>query len=304
MLGNAGTLTFHGFMLNAALISLVLGTSKPLVMPENLQVASGLVFSNQGRIELKIDVVRRPNFSNKPQPAVLFLHGGAWRDGRRDMPNPVQWELALRGYVCFTCDYRLSQEAIFPAQLLDVRDALKWIATHSSEYGVDSTRIGIWGMSAGGHLASLAAYAPDAFLREGESPVKVRAIAAIFPTTDLVQITKSRLNQKNVRSDLIGAASPEAQLLGANPMQRPDLAAAASPVTYITPDDPPTWIIHGLKDETVPVEQSRIMAASLAKAKVRHQLQVVPNLAHEAKYDLFEDSIVRFFDRELGPILP
>lgn len=270
-------------------------------LPSSLEATRSITFATRDRIELKIDVIKsRRSLGGQAAPAILFLHGGAWRDGRRDLPNPIQYELAQRGYVCFQSDYRLSQESPFPAQLHDVRAAINWIKENAEAWGVDASRIGIWGMSAGAHLALLTAYAGDAMTENGTNPVRVQAVAGVMPTTDVLGIYRYRLAQRNVRSDLVGQSSPETQLLGGDPEQLQDLARAASPVNYVTPDAPPTWLVHGVNDDTVPAQQSQMLASLLGKAQVRRQLVLLAGLKHEAKWDLFQDGVVTFFQRELG----
>lgn len=273
----------------------------PSGLPANLEATRSIVHATHDRIELQLDVIRSRDFqSTKPAPAVIFLHGGAWRDGRRDAPNPVQFELARRGFICVQASYRFSQEALFPAQLHDARSAVRWTLANADAWGIDRNRIGIWGMSAGGHLALLTAYAPAAFPEPGLEPVRVQAVAAVMPTTDLLSIYRFRMNQKNVRADLVGPASPEAQLLGGNPEERVELARQASPVNWVSNDDPPTWLVHGVRDDTVPYQQSRTLASLLDRAKVRNNLVLLAGLGHEAKWEAFEDGVVSFFRRELG----
>ncbi len=285
--------------LTLALIGSGSGTIAPT--PSALEATRAITYCVRDRIELKLDVIKaRTSNPSAPAPAILFLHGGAWRDGRRDGPNPVQYELAQRGFVCIQADYRLSQEGRFPAQLYDVRAALSWIQLNAEAWGIDPQRIGVWGMSAGGHLALLSAYANESMFEPDTRPVRVQAVAAIMPTTDILGIYRYRLNQKNVRSDLVGAASPETQLLGGNPEELKELARAASPAAHVTPDDPPTWLVHGVRDETVPAQQSQSLATILSKAQVRRQLVLLAGLGHEAKWDLFQDGVVTFFQRELG----
>ncbi|MBL8059489.1 MAG: alpha/beta hydrolase [Chthonomonas sp.] len=270
-------------------------------LPSSLEATRAITFATRDRIELKMDVIKsRRSLGGQAAPAILFLHGGAWRDGRRDLPNPIQYELAQRGYVCFQADYRLSQEAPFPAQLHDVRAALNWIKDNAEAWGVDPNRLGVWGMSAGAHLALLTAYSKDALPEKDAKPVRVQAVAAVMPTTDVLEMYRFRLLQRNVRSDLVGQASPEAQLLGGDPEQLKDLAKAASPTSYISSDLPPTWLVHGVKDQTVPAQQSQTLASMLGKAQVRRQLVLLAGLKHEAKWDLFQDGVVTFFQRELG----
>lgn len=287
-------------MFAGAILAVVCGGSGGS-LPGSLEATRAITFATRDRVELKMDVVKsRRSLGVQSAPAILFLHGGAWRDGRRDLPNPIQYELAQRGYVCFQSDYRLSQESPFPAQLHDVRAAINWIKENADAWGVDPNRIGVWGMSAGAHLALLAAYSKDALPEKDAKPVRIQAVAAVMPTTDILDIYRFRLGQKNVRSDLVGSASPEAQLLGGDPFQLQELAKAASPVSYVSHDSPPTWLVHGVKDDTVPAQQSQTLAILLGKAQVRRQLVLLAGLKHEAKWDLFQDGVVTFFQRELG----
>jgi acetyl esterase/lipase len=289
-------------MLSALLFSVTVTVSRqPLVMPESIAVTKGIIYQTRGITELKIDAYLSTKISPKKRPAILFLHGGAWRDGRRDMPNPVTWQFAELGYAAFQCDYRLSQEAVFPAQLHDVRSALRWIKANADRWNIDPEKIGVWGMSAGGHLALLTAYSSGENEEPNVEPIRVNAVGAIFPTTDILQVYRYRLAQKDVRSDLVGIASPEYQLLGGDPERMRDMAKFASPTFYVSSDDPPTWLVHGYNDDVVPIEQSRNLLTLLTQNKVRSQLVILSSLRHEAKYDAFQSGIVSFFQRELGP---
>lgn len=289
-------------MLSALLVSVTLSTIRqPLVMPDSITVTKGMIYQTRGVTELKIDAYVSKKAASRKRPAILFLHGGAWRDGRRDMPNPVTWQFAEQGYAAFQCDYRLSQEAVFPAQLYDVRAALRWIKSNADSWNIDPDKIGIWGMSAGGHLALLTAYSSGEYEEKNVDPVRVNAVGAIFPTTDILQVYRYRLAQKDVRSDLVGIASPEYQLLGGDPEKLRDMAKIASPTFFVSKDDPPTWLVHGYNDDVVPIEQSRNLLSLLTQYKVRSQLVVLSSLRHEAKYDAFQSGIVAFFQRELGP---
>lgn len=272
--------------------------------PSNLEAERGIVYAERGRITLKLDIIRNKIPSLKPEPAVVFIHGGAWREGRRDQPNPIQWALADLGFICFSIDYRLSQEEIFPAQVIDCKEAIRWIRENAEKYGVDGTRIGVWGASAGGHLASLVGVSGDVneLAGEGIAPAgihRVQAVADLFGPIDLIKVIETRRSQESGRADLMGDRAPEHQLLGGNVFDKKLLAQMASPLSYITSDDPPFLILHGMLDDVVPIEQSKMFADALKAANVKATFVQVPGLRHELKFEALKGYVVDFFEREL-----
>lgn len=266
-------------------------------MPEDVSVTSNIVYANRNGRGLRLDIYRNSQFVPlQPVPTVVYVHGGAWRDGRKDQPNPVLWALAQRGFIGVSIEYRLSTTDVFPAQLEDCRAALKWLRREAATWGIDRSRIGIWGNSAGGHLASLVATSGD---ESGDEDYHVQACVALFPTVDLIRLVEYRLSQPNVRGDLVGERSPEWQLLGGDPRRNVDLARRANPLSYISPTDPPFLILHGTLDRIVPLEQSLLLHNGLRERQVRSELRTVPGMDHELRYDLITDMLVDFFLQEL-----
>jgi acetyl esterase/lipase len=221
-------------------------------------------------------------------PAVVHFHGGGWRTGERSSLGPTVdgfglspiEQLVEAGFVVASADYRLSTAATFPAQLLDAKAAVRWVRSNAAEYNVDPERICAWGDSAGGHLAALAGLTPGAAEFRGADTTDdgVAAVAAWYPPTDLVRMAAQ------ARPDAVATAddpgSREALLLGAQPAENPDRAAAASPISYVSPDAPPFLLVHGTADRFVPVEQSTTLTDALRQAGADVELLLVEDADH------------------------
>ncbi|WP_309141746.1 alpha/beta hydrolase [Streptomyces griseicoloratus] len=199
-----------------------------------------------------------------PPPVILFVHGGAWRTGLRDdlgprfrtwRPGPFA-RLVRAGFAVAAADYRLSGEAVFPAQLDDLTEALAWLRTRAGDLGIDAGRVVPWGESAGGHLAALLA------LTASPTP---RGCVVWYGATDLTAAPPR---------------TPEAALLGAPAADVPDLARAASPVARVAPGAPPFLILHGVRDTVIPVTQGEALASALRAAGSEAVLRTVPGADH------------------------
>jgi acetyl esterase/lipase len=222
-------------------------------------------------------------------PAVVHFHGGGWRTGGRSSLGPTVDSFSLSpieqvvdaGFVVASADYRLTTVATFPAQLLDAKAAVRWLREHAAEYNVDPHRIYAWGDSAGGHLASLVGLTGGAreFGEPGNATDEaVAAVAAWYPPTDLNRMGIQARPDAVARADDPG--SREALLIGAQPADAPDKAAAASPITYVHPDAPPFLLAHGTTDRYVPVAQSATFAAALEAAGAAVELLLIDEADH------------------------
>jgi acetyl esterase/lipase len=213
-----------------------------------------------------------------PWPVVVYVHGGGWQRGTRRDPPPFldgdfYDQVALAGFAVAAVDYRLSGEARFPAPLEDVRAAVDFVRRDGLAYGLDAGRVFLWGDSAGGHLALLAALAGPAVADGG-----VRAAVAWFPVTDLAGMPSDLLAAGGVPD--LGPDSREARLLGAPASSVPDLAWEASPVGHAHAGAPPILLLHGTVDDLVPAAQSIRLAEALRRAGSRVELDLVPGATH------------------------
>ncbi len=232
-------------------------------------IEEGVVFGSGGGRDLNCDVYTPPgDVSNAP--AVLMVHGGSWRNGDRTQLRGYGVLIGREGYVCVCTEYRLLDEAPWPAQIHDVKAAIRWMRANSDRLGIDPTRIVIQGNSAGGHLALLAAGTPGSPEFEGdggnaEQPTDVAAVLAIYPPTDLEAMQR-------------GEAEPIAASAGFG--NAAEVAKTASPINYVTPDFPPTLLIHGTNDDVVPHSQSVAMYQALEEAGVAVELHTYGNQPH------------------------
>lgn len=267
-------------------------------VPEGTKVVRDLEYVRGGHARQKLDLYLPPGAKGR-LPVVVWIHGGAWRGGSKDGGGPAVGQVA-RGYAVAAINYRLSQHAPFPAQIEDCKAAIRWLRGHAREYNLDPGRIAVWGASAGGHLAALLGTSGGVQELEGklgdcpEQSSRVQAVVDWFGPTDLA-------NMGGAHDD---AQSPESLLLGGPVPRHKDRAVRASPVTYVSKDDPPFLVLHGDKDPLVPVGQSELLAEALKKAGVEAVLVKIPGAGHGGQ--AFQSPVQRklvddFLDRVLRP---
>jgi acetyl esterase/lipase len=277
----------------------------------------GVVYAEiRGFRPLLLDV-HVPTRAPGPVPCVVWVHGGGWEIGDRRFP-PADWPLDLlfgdllaAGLAVATVDYRLSAEAHHPAQVHDVKAAVRFVRSRAAVLGIDPDRIGIAGESAGGHLAAMVALTPHVAELRGEvgreladpaTSTAVSAAAILYGVTDFA----AQLGEDLPPDQLLDA--PEVRLLGATPEQSPAVTAAASPVDHATAGAPPTLLISGDADRVVPLDQSvRLRDALLAAGARDVVLEVVPGADH--CFDGVDPAgsvatVTRFLADRLGAVAP
>ena len=213
-----------------------------------MRVRSGLPYATvPGVRPLELDLYLPT--STAPAPVVVFLHGGGWRVGSRHSAGPAFAssapfeQVAAAGIAVASVDYRLSGEAVWPAQLHDVKAAVRWLRLRSDDLALDPDRIAAWGESAGGHLAALLGLTADRPDLEGDigsagPSSRVTAVAAWYAPSDIGAVAT------DLGADPTDPSSREAQLLGAPVASVPDLAAQASPVSYASAAAPPFLLLQ------------------------------------------------------------
>ncbi len=246
----------------------------------------------------KLDVYLPPTGTG-PFPLVVWVHGGGWWSEDKSLqPGAPQFGLLARGYAVASINYRFSSEAIFPAQIFDVKAAIRFLRGHATEYGLDKDRVAVWGSSAGGHLAALAGTSGGVAALEdlaqgnpGESS-RVQAVIDWFGPIDFLQLDAEALADGCPLFDGSGydsPSSPVSALIGATVTERPDLVRAANPITYISTDDPPFFIQHGTQDCSVSQQQSQLLYNALAPV-VGYSRVTLQFLAGGHGGPLFEDA--------------
>ena len=233
-------------------------------------------------------------------PLVVWIHGDTWRDGSK-ADCPVTW-LAKEGYAVASIGYRLSDTAVFPAQLDDCREAIAEIERNAEVWGIDRDRVAVVGSGAGGHLAALVGLARESAAggatasdRTGETTLpRIAAVCAVAAPASLTTLGPEQDRAGSPASRLVGGPLPEFR----------EAAQRASPVAHISADDPPVLIVHGTSDGTVPPKQAVEFAAMLKAAKVDTTLVVLSNVGHRPGLDLGApggQALIAFLDRVLGP---
>jgi acetyl esterase/lipase len=225
-----------------------------------------------------------PEIGDGPFPVILSIHGGAFKAGdKADGQITPMVEGLKRGYAVISINYRLSGEAIFPAQIFDVKAAVRWIRANAKQYHLNPEKIAAWGGSAGGTLSALLGTSgnvkelEDLSMGNPTQSSRVLAVVDWFGPTDFLKMDE-QLKASGVKNPQTHSIpdSPESQLIGKNLADAPELVRKVNPETYITPDDPPFFIQHGRIDHLVPYQQSENLAAKLTsvigKDKVTFEL--------------------------------
>ena len=253
-------------------------------------------YASPGGVALHADLYL-PEGTATPPPVIVWIHGGGWRSGTRELAPDLSRFFAERGFAMVAIDYRLSRVALFPAQIEDVRTAIRWLRSIASGYGIDSSRIGLWGASAGGHLAALAALAPRNCFRPvdavfDDQDTTVQAVVVGYAPIDFLQLDAHRpppgTRSEDPESLLLPdpdqrsteAHSYESLLLGAPIATCPERVRAANPIAYIGERSAPFLILHGLADTTVPPHQSELLYNALKAGRTEVSLALIEGLGH------------------------
>lgn len=271
-----------------------------------VQADRNLTFAAAGGRNLVLDLYR-PGKQEGAMPVVVWIFGGAFRmDNRLAQAGQATW-LAQHGFAVAVISYRLSGEALFPAQIQDCKAAVRWLRANAADYQLDATHIGAWGISSGGYLAAMlgtsgGVEALEGNLGNGKGSSRVQAVVDFFGPTDFLKMDVARLPD-GMKHD--PADSPESQLIGAPIQQVPEKVSKANPITYVNGSAPPFLILHGTKDRLVPVNQSELLFAALSEASVDAAFFELVGVGHgEPQFHtpMVHAMVLAFFNQHLKPV--
>lgn len=273
-------------------------------IPGGIIVEKDIVYSSVDGMNLLLDIYYPQMKSDTPMPLVVWIHGGAFRAGNKNRNQAI--ELNNHGYITASINYRLSQEAIWPALIHDCKAAIRYLRAHAEKYNIDPNKIGVWGASAGGYITAFLGTSGDVKELEGtggwqDQSSRVQAVVDFFGPTHFIKMCDFPSTMDHAAAD-----SPESQLLGAPVKEIPEKVKAADPITYVSTDDPPFLIVHGDEDPLVPHNQSVILHKALEKAGVENTFITVKGGGHgrwnnttQPTNDTIKISVRDFFDKHL-----
>ncbi len=248
-----------------------------LPVPDSVKVEKWIEYGKGGDASLKLDLYQPADGGKSSaataRPAIIFVHGGAWKGGNREVYHYYCVKLAEQGYVVATVSYRLSDVAPFPAAVQDVKCAVRWLRANAERLHVDPDRIAMAGGSAGGHLSMMAGYVTDNPELEGtgghpDVSSRVQAVVNLYGPTDL---TTDFARDNDVVVKFLG---------GESYAHKPELYRLASPNTHVSADDPPTLILHGSIDTVVPIDQAELLVDKLKEAGVPYEYDRIEGWPH------------------------
>ena len=255
--------------------------------PAGVIAQRDLAYVINGHERQKLDLYLPAQGEN--HPLIIWIHGGAFRIGSKEgnAYDPLPFAYVTEGYALASINYRLSQHAIFPAQIEDCKAAVRWLRAHAAEFKLDPNRFAAWGPSAGGHLVAMLGTAGHVAEFEVGAHLdlssRVQCVVDYFGPTDFLQMDDQRLPDGMIHNT---PDSPESELVGGLLQENPDKVAAANPITYVTKDAPPFLVVHGNQDPLVPYGQSVLLVEALQKVGADVTFYTVEGAGHGRFTDL------------------
>ncbi|WP_064196098.1 MULTISPECIES: alpha/beta hydrolase [Emticicia] len=242
----------------------------------DIESTKNIVYAQDGEKKLQLDIYKPKTF--KEPKLIIWIHGGAWHSGNKE--NPPLGLLPF-GYALASIDFHASTEKPFPANVNDIKAAIRFLRANASKFDYKADKIIVWGSSSGGHLAALVATTNNNTALEGslgdftQTSSAVQGCIDFFgPTNFLTILNQSTPHGLNVRLPAL------AILLGKPLDQANELAKLASPVYQVDANDPPLFIVHGEQDIQVPINQSIELLSAYKAKNLKVQIEFIPNAGH------------------------
>ncbi len=269
------------------------------LMPLKITKIPDVTYAQVDRHDLKLDIYLPT--SVETAPLLVYIHGGAWRRGsKEEIPTEA---FIQAGYALASVEFRMSGVAMFPAQIHDIKAAIRYLRGNASKYGFDASRIGIYGTSSGGHLVSVVAVSNGDAVMEGslgdylDQSSDVQAVVSYYGASNLTSILKqSTPHGLRVREPALDL------LIGGQPEDQPDLARLASPVFHVDANSAPLLMLHGDQDPQMPINQSHELQHAYQQQGVEVKFEVVHGAAHGSPHFVTDKNntlVKEFFDRHL-----
>ena len=251
-------------------------------IPPSIEIFSDIVFKETEQRPLKLDIYRKKNI-HQPAPVIIFIHGGSWKTGNKKDYLIYLLHFAEKGYITASLSYRFFQEAIFPAAVEDVRCGVNWIKKHGTNYGMDTNKIVLVGGSAGAHLAMMLGYSQNfqSCDTNNVSP-RVQGVVNIYGPVDLT-------------TDFAIAQPVLPEFIGDSYENMPTGYQDASPIRYISDDDPPTLTFHGTIDNVVPVGQADMLDKKLNENHIFHEYHRLKGWPHTMDLAVSMNNYMKFY---------
>ncbi len=262
-----------------------------------VEIKTDIVYGTGGEEDLKLDLAT-PQGLDHPVPAIVAIHGGGWMQGNRTDMNEVMKRAAKHGFVAATVSYRLAPKHRFPAQIEDVKCAVRYLRAHADELHIDPDHIGAIGISAGAHLAMMLGTldSGDGMEGEGGNPdesSKVQAVVSFVGPVNLVRTSYSETQEQILEA-----------FFGGKPLNKIADCRRASPIVYVNEGDAPMLLFFGTKDPLIDADQAYQIAEALTEAKVPGRVEMLLGAGHGWNGPELErtlNSSWKFFDDQLQP---
>ena len=252
-------------------------------VPEDLIEYKDVVYTTEDSVDLKLDIYHLKNLKEK-RPLLLFIHGGGYTKGNKRDYLVYTCAFAQKGYVTASLQYKFVNDVKFPAQLYELKEAVKWLKQNADSFNIDTSKIALIGGSAGAHLALMGAYTADVkeFNEDSTVSYRVQAVVDLYGPVDLT--TKYAREHPTIEN-----------MFGKTYREDPEIYFKSSPLMYVSKDDPPTLIFQGTIDNLVPVSQSDTLAARLKRTGVPVEYHRLKGWPHAMDVEVEVNKYCQFY---------